>query len=125
MTGAGRRVVLVVDDESITRDVVGAMLALENVEVHTAHDGETALAVAQDVHPDIVLLDVMMPGLDGIEVCKQLMANDGPRVVMLSALADAEVRQAAAAAGATGYLVKPFSAVDLYRVVDGGPARGA
>jgi DNA-binding response OmpR family regulator len=122
---SGRRVVLVVDDESITLDVVRAMLALEDLEVHTAHDGESALAKAHEVHPDIVLLDVMMPGIDGIEVCKRLMANGAPRVVMLTARGDSEVKRAAAEAGAAGYLVKPFSAIDLFKVVDGGQARGA
>ncbi|HWL37964.1 MAG TPA: response regulator [Frankiaceae bacterium] len=115
-----RRVVLVVDDEAITRDVVGAMLEMEDVEVHTAHDGETALAMAGDVRPDLVLLDVMMPGIDGMEVCRRLTADDGgPRVVMLTAKADPESRQIAAAAGASAYLSKPFSAVDLFKVVEG------
>ena len=120
-----RRVVLVVDDEAITRDVVGAMLALEDVEVHTAHDGDTALAMAEQVRPDLVLLDVMMPGIDGIDVCRRLAAtDDAPQVVMLTARADAESREAAAAAGAVGYLVKPFSAVDLFHYVENGHARG-
>lgn len=122
---SARRIVLVVDDEAITRDVVGAMLALEDIEVHTAHDGETALEMAHHVRPDIVLLDVMMPGLDGIEVCRTLMSNGAPRVVMLSARGDPEVRKAAADAGAAGYLVKPFSAVDLFRIVDEGRPGGA
>ena len=63
-----RRVVLVVDDEAITRDVVAAMLELEDVEVHSAGDGESALAVAEHVRPDLVLLDVTMRGVDGFEV---------------------------------------------------------
>ena len=121
-----RRVVLVVDDEAITRDVVGAMLELEDVEVHAAHDGDTALALARDVHPDLVLLDVMMPGVDGIEVCRQLTAEgQAPRVVMLTARADDDVKRAAKEAGADGYLVKPFSAVDLFRFVDGVGSHGA
>ena len=120
-----RRVVLVVDDEAITRDVVGAMLELEDVDVHTAHDGDSALAMAEKVRPDLVLLDVMMPGVDGIDVCRRLAATaDAPRVVMLTARADAESRQAATDAGAVGYLVKPFSAVDLFRYVENGPAGG-
>lgn len=120
-----RRVVLVVDDESITRDVVGAMLELEDVDVHVAHDGATALAKAEEVHPDLVLLDVMMPGVDGMEVCRRLSAQpDAPRVVMLTGLSDDASRRAAAEAGASGYLVKPFSAVDLFHVVDGEAAHG-
>lgn len=122
-----RRVVLVVDDEAITRDVVEAMLELEDVEVHTAHDGESAITMAADLRPDLVLLDVMMPGLDGIGVCRQLHESygpDTPRVVMLTAKRDEPTRQAAAEAGAAAYLEKPFSAIDLFRVVDGEPIRG-
>jgi DNA-binding response OmpR family regulator len=114
-----RRVVLVVDDEAITRDVVGAMLELDDVEIHTAHDGESALTRAAEISPDLVLLDVTMPGVDGFEVCRRLRANaSAPRVVMLTALADDLSRRTAAEAGADAYLVKPFSAADLYAVVD-------
>jgi CheY-like chemotaxis protein len=122
-----RRVVLVVDDEAITRDVVGAMLELEDVEIHTANDGESALAAADHLRPDLVLLDIMMPGLDGFEVCRRLTSRNGssPRVVMLTARTDEAARLEAAQAGAAGYLVKPFSAVDLFRVVDEELAGGA
>ena len=121
-----RRVVLVVDDEAITRDVVEAMLELEDVEVHTAADGATALAAAERIRPDLVLLDVMMRGESGIDVCRRLTATvHPPRVVMLTGRADEAARNAAAEAGAAAYLVKPFSAVDLFRVVDEEPARGA
>ncbi len=118
---AARRVVLVVDDEAITREVVTAMLELEDVEVHAASSGEDALALARDVRPDLVLLDVMMPGIDGFEVCRRLRAEtaNAPRVVMLTAKADEESRAIAAEAGADAYLVKPFSAIDLFRVVEG------
>ncbi|HEX8004668.1 MAG TPA: response regulator [Mycobacteriales bacterium] len=115
-----RRVVLVVDDEAITREVVTAMLELEDVEVHSASSGEDALAKAADVRPDLVLLDVMMPGLDGFEVCRRLTAEPAPpTIVMLTAKADDESRRVAAAAGASAYLVKPFSARDLFKVVEG------
>lgn len=119
-----RRVVLVVDDEAITRDVVGAMLELEDVDVHTAADAESALATAREVRPDVVLLDVT--GVDGFAVCRALTAlENAPRVVMLTGRADAESRRAAAEAGASGYLLKPYSAVDLFRVIEEEQARGA
>jgi CheY-like chemotaxis protein len=124
-----RRVVLVVDDQAITRDVVGAMLEAEDdVVVHTAPDGVAALHLAGEVRPDVVLLDVMMPGSDGFAVCRELHATygaDAPRVVMLTARSDEEARRAAEEAGAVAYLVKPFSARDLFRAVDGEPVRGA
>jgi DNA-binding response OmpR family regulator len=120
------RVVLVVDDEAITRDVVVAMLELDHVAVHHAADGESALKVAADVRPDVVLLDVMMPGMNGFDVCRALCDTPTPpRVVMLTARADADARAAAFEAGATGYLVKPFSARDLFAVVDEESAGGA
>ena len=119
------RVVLVVDDQEITREVVWAMLEHEDVEVHAAHDGPTALRMAGELEPDLVLLDVVMPGTDGIEVCRALRALPRPpRVVMLTGKSDLSVRKAAAEAGAEAYLLKPFSAYDLFRVVEE-PARGA
>jgi two-component system alkaline phosphatase synthesis response regulator PhoP len=123
-----RRVVLFVDDEVITRDVVEAMLDRDDLELHTAHDGETALRIAGDVRPDLVLLDIMMPGIDGIDVCKQLhetYGTEAPRVVMLTARADDVSRRAALDAGASAYIVKPFSAIDLFRVVDEVVVRGS
>ena len=117
-----RRVVLVVDDEAITREVVEAMLALEDVEVHVSPDGEDALLRAEEINPDLVLLDVMMPGIDGFETCRRLRAAARPpRVVMLTAKDDARSRQIAADAGADAYLVKPFSARDLFRIVENEP----
>jgi two-component system response regulator ResD len=123
-----RRVVLVVDDQAMTRDMVGAMLEHDEVEVHTAHDGPSALALAATVRPDVVLLDVTMPGDDGFAVCRTLRETYGdfaPRVVMLTGRADDASREAAVEAGAAAYLVKPFSAYDLFRVVDEEAARGA
>jgi DNA-binding response OmpR family regulator len=115
-----------VDDEAITRDVVVAMLELDDVEVHHASDGEAALKVAADVLPDVVLLDVMMPGMNGFDVCRALLdVPEPPRVVMLTARADPTARATALEAGAAGYLVKPFSARDLFRVIDEEPPDGA
>jgi DNA-binding response OmpR family regulator len=117
-----RRVVLVVDDEAITREVVGAMLELEDVEVHVSPDGEDALLKAVEINPDLVLLDVMMPGIDGFETCRRLRAAPRPpRVVMLTAKDDEHSRKVAADAGADAYLVKPFSARDLFRIVENEP----
>lgn len=121
----GRRVVLVVDDDALTRDVVGAMLELDEVEIHAAHDGDSALKQAAELRPDLVLLDVSMPGVDGFEVCRRLRTDGVPRVVMLTGHADAASRKAAAEAGAVAYLVKPFSASELYAVVEQEAAGGS
>jgi CheY-like chemotaxis protein len=121
----GRRVVLVVDDDAITREVVGAMLELDDVEIHAAHDGDSALKQAAEVRPDLVLLDVSMPGVDGFEVCRRLRDDGVRRIVMLTGHADDGSRATAAEAGAEAYLVKPFSAAELYAVVEREPADGA
>ena len=122
----GRRIVLVVDDQDLTRDVVAAMLDQEDIEVHSAPDGATALEIAAMVRPDVVLLDVMMPGEDGFEVCRALRATaHPPRVVMLTGRSDEHARTIAAAAGAEAYVVKPFSARDLFRIVREERVRGA
>src|SRR5436190_690530 len=67
--------VLVVDDIAANRNVLGETLEKENFEVLLAPDGESALKVAQKAKPDLILLDVMMPGLDGFETCRRLKAN--------------------------------------------------
>jgi CheY-like chemotaxis protein len=124
-----RRVVLVVDDQALTRDVVGEMLGGDDaVEVHTAAGGDDALALAGTLRPDVVVLDVSMPGRDGIAVARELRETFGPeapRVVMLTGRSDPEVRRAATEAGAAAYLVKPFSAVELFRAVAEEPSGGA
>ncbi len=123
-----RRVVLVVDDQPMTREVVNAMLEHDEVEVHTASSATEALETAERVRPDVVLLDVMMPDSDGFAVCRKMReayGADSPRIVMLTGRSDDVARREALAAGASGYLVKPFSAMDLYRVVDEEPVRGA
>ena len=108
--------ILVVDNEADIRRFIEVNLRLEGFEVVSAPDGEQGLAAAFEVDPNLVLLDVMMPGIDGIEVCRQL---DGARtkVVMLTARDDAETRAAAEEAGADRYLTKPFSAVELLDAV--------
>ena len=115
--------VLVVDDEALTREVIAAMLDGVDIGIETAASGSEALEMVAAVHPDLVLLDMTMPDLDGTEVCRRLKADPAladVRVVMLTAHADALSRAAAQAAGADGYLVKPFSARDLFAVVEGG-----
>lgn len=113
---------LVVDDEDITRDVVGAMLDGAQVVVRTASSGAEALAIARAEHPELVLLDVSMPGVDGFSVCREIKADGSladTRVVMLTGRSDSGSRRAAADAGADGYLVKPFSARELFSLVEG------
>lgn len=111
----GRRV-LVVDDDEITRRVLDSILDLEEFEVLVASDGEAALELARSEAPDVVLLDVMMPGMDGLEVCRQLKADpatEGVSVILLSALDRAANLRAGEEAGCDAYLTKPFSPREL------------
>ena len=107
---------LVEDDASLAvlfRLFLGRM---GNLEIAHAFTGEEALQRVSAIHPDVVLLDIMLPGMDGIEVCRRLCARPdlaGIRVAMVTALDDEEKRQAARAAGAMSYWVKPISPKDL------------
>lgn len=109
--------ILIVDDHADIRRLIRMTLEFEDYDIREAADGESALVAAAQMQPDLVLLDVMMPGgIDGLEVCRRLRAAHGgcgPRVVMLSARGQARDREAGLQAGADTYLVKPFSPLQL------------
>ncbi|ALR12533.1 DNA-binding response regulator [Mycobacteroides saopaulense] len=100
---------LVVDDEVPLAEVVASYLRREMFEVHLAHDGRRALDLAREVDPDVVILDIGLPGVDGIEVCRQLRVFSDAYVVMLTAR-DTEVDTIVGlSVGADDYVTKPFS----------------
>src|SRR6202000_3527050 len=102
--------VLVVDDEPAVRRALERALHLEQYEVTLASDGEEALDAMATQPADAVILDVMMPRLDGLEVCRRLrQAGDRTPVLMLPARGEVDDRVAGLAAGADGYLVKPLA----------------
>ena len=106
-----RPLILVVDDEEPLLLLVTMTLQTEPYRVIVARDGEEALALARSERPDFVLLDVGLPKIDGLEVCRRLRADPatgGATIVMLSARAAEEDRAAGLAAGADDYLTKPF-----------------
>lgn len=105
--------VLVVDDEQPIRELVRTYLRAERMDVITADDGSTALAAIRQHAPDVVVLDVMLPGLDGIEVCRQLRAFSDAYVLMLTARGEETDRIVGLSIGADDYLVKPFSPREL------------
>lgn len=106
--------ILVVDDDKRIAASVRRALAYEGYKVDVAHDGESALNTARTTMPDLVVLDVMMPGIDGVEVCRRLReAGDDTAVLMLTARADVPDRVAGLDAGADDYLVKPFAYDEL------------
>src|SRR5437764_4157805 len=109
--------VLVVDDVELNVKLLEAKLASEYFEVMTANNGPRALDIAEAELPDIILLDVMMPRMDGFEVCRRLKAN--PRtadipVVMVTALSDVADRLRGLEAGADDFLTKPVSDIALF-----------
>jgi CheY-like chemotaxis protein len=111
-----RRRVLVADDEPAMRLLARVNLEVEGVEVIEAGDGLEALEVATRERPDLVLLDVMMPGLDGWEVARRLAAAPETRelpIVFMTALAGIDDRRRGFEAGGVGYIVKPFDPIVL------------
>jgi DNA-binding response OmpR family regulator len=106
-------VVLVVDDEAPIREVVRRYLQAEGVEVVEAADGPTALEMFEAHRPDVVVLDVMLPGLDGIEVLRRVRTRSDVYVVMLTARTEETDRLIGLSVGADDYVAKPFSPREL------------
>ena len=115
-TQAGQRKVLIADDEQNIVISIEFLMKREGFQVSIARDGEEALAKVQSEHPDLVLLDVMMPKKNGYEVCQSIKADAamaGTRVLMLTAKGrDTEIAKGLAI-GADAYMTKPFSTRDL------------
>jgi CheY-like chemotaxis protein len=108
--------VLIVDDDPIILDVLTTILDLEDLEVRAAPDGSVALERLEEQRPDVVVCDVMMPGIDGLEVCRRIKGDPATAdlpVILLTARDRAEDRAAGEAAGGDDYLTKPFSPLDL------------
>ena len=113
--------ILVCDNEDVLRDLVRASLGNNGHNLVEARDGDEALALARDTKPDLVLLDMMMPGRSGLDVLAELRADPElaeTRVVMLTARTQAADREAAAEAGADRFLTKPFSPLQLAALVE-------
>jgi DNA-binding response OmpR family regulator len=108
-----RRKILLVDDEPRLLDAVRMNLELEGYEVFEAHDGFEALDQVRKVLPDLVVLDVMMPGINGLEVCRRLRHVSQVPIVMLTALGEEEDRVLGLELGADDYVTKPFSPREL------------
>src|SRR3954452_12505470 len=105
--------VLVVDDDLTVRDVVRRYLERGGHEVALADNGEDALRWIAEHEPDLVVLDLMLPGMDGLEVCRRLRRHSTVPVVMLTALGEEENRIAGLELGADDYVTKPFSPREL------------
>ena len=110
------RIVLVVDDDDMIRRLVRTVLEADDYDVVEARNGDIALELANEAHPAVILLDIMMPGIDGVEVCRRL-DHSAVKVVILTARDDPLLEDACREAGADAFLTKPFSSVELLDLV--------
>jgi DNA-binding response OmpR family regulator len=108
-----QRRVLIVDDEETVREVVGQYLELEGFAVLQASNGLDALRLAEKTPPDLVILDLTLPGIDGLEVCRRLRAVSAVPILMLTARAEDVEKLEGFHAGADDYLTKPFNPREL------------
>src|ERR1700692_1396578 len=122
--------VLVVDDAAAVAEMLGIVLRGEGFEATFVADGDRALEAFRDTHPDLVLLDLMLPGVDGIDVCRQIRTESGVPIVMLTAKSDTVDVVLGLESGADDYIMKPFKSKALVarvrarlRAADAEPAR--
>jgi DNA-binding response OmpR family regulator len=105
--------ILVVEDEAAIAEAVRARLSSEGYRVRVAHDGPQAIRASAEERPDLVVLDLMLPGMDGLEVCREIQKRDWIPVLMLTARTEEADKVAGFAVGADDYLTKPFSMREL------------
>ncbi|MFC2071683.1 response regulator [Chloroflexota bacterium] len=109
---AGKRV-LVVDDDTKTVEVVSLYLKRDGYRVLAAYDGNEALRLARESRPDLVVLDIMLPGVDGLEICRALRTESDVPIIMLTARTEEADKLKGLDLGADDYIVKPFSTREL------------
>ena len=105
--------IFIIDDHPVNLELVKVLLVLEGYEVHTASNAESALNMLTDIHPDLILMDVQLPGMDGLELARRIKAGSDPdqqpmRIIALTAYAMKGDEEKAMAAGCDGYLSKPI-----------------
>ena len=105
--------VLVVDDDQALSEMLGIVLRAEGYEALFCDDGSKAQGIFQETKPDLVLLDLMLPGIDGIEVCKRIRSESGVSIVMLTARGDTLDVVKGLESGADDYIIKPFKPKEL------------
>jgi len=118
---AGQANILVVDDTPANLNVLSSILTQQGYKVRPANSGELALMVVQHATPDLILLDIQMPGLDGFEVCRRLKEHDQTRdipVIFISALDDVLDKVEAFEVGGADYITKPFQILEVLARVE-------
>ena len=109
--------ILVVDDEASIRQIIEARLKMTGFEVLTAVDGVDALECYHAEHPDLIVLDIMMPRMDGLHVCREIRKKDMIPMIMLTAKSDIADRIHALEMGADDYITKPFTDAELINAI--------
>jgi DNA-binding response OmpR family regulator len=112
--------ILLVDDQESVQKLLDAILKVRNYDVVYASNGLDAIEIALSVKPDLVLLDVMMPGMDGFKVCQALKGNSATKeipVVFLTARGDDSDREMGERVGASGFVKKPFRSAELLSII--------
>jgi CheY-like chemotaxis protein len=119
-TLAGRRI-LVVDDNRDSALTLATLLELEGAQVRTAYDGDSAVAVAREAAPEVILLDIGLPGMNGYDACRAIRAQQAPSrpfILALTGWGQQEDRRKSAEAGFDGHIVKPVDHAQLLRAID-------
>jgi DNA-binding response OmpR family regulator len=112
--------ILIIEDDRLAARILELSLKQDGYQVVTALDGQRGLELAQTQQPDLVLLDVMMPGMDGFEVCSQLRANPMTAnlpIVIITVRSQAADKQTASKFGVSGYITKPFRRAELVATI--------
>ena len=105
--------ILIVDDDENIADLIALYLMKECYETYIVHDGESALEKFNDFKPHLILLDLMLPGIDGYQVCRQIRTNSSIPIIMLSAKGEVFDKVLGLELGADDYIIKPFDSKEL------------
>lgn len=105
--------ILIVDDDENIAELISLYLTKECFDTMTVHDGEQALIAYESYHPDLILLDLMLPGIDGYQVCRELRAHSNVPIIMLSAKGEIFDKVLGLELGADDYIMKPFDSKEM------------
>jgi DNA-binding response OmpR family regulator len=109
--------ILTIEDDPMITDFINVLLTIYEMRVIVANDGATGIELARNEHPDLILLDLMMPVIDGWEVCRTIRTFSQVPIIVVSAVSNTEKIASAMAAGANAYLEKPISNQELIALI--------